>query len=162
MSPECLQGNCSAKSDMQGPQAIHQKESVVLCLTFEFPWHRPRWSMGCVMYEMFANVLPFHLSGSMADADAHQALQFSCGRQLFTSFSCRMRGSSCTSRAQSGTSSDKPLEHLKTCLLLLIWRQSPTGEEVRTSRILGPHSLQRASSVCCQTRAKRNLSTDLA
>ncbi|CAE7652344.1 CPK2 [Symbiodinium pilosum] len=46
MSPECLQGNVSAKSDI--------------------------WSMGCVMFEMFANALPFHLSGSMADADAHQ------------------------------------------------------------------------------------------
>ena len=26
------------------------------------------------MFEMFANALPFHLSGSMADADAHQAV----------------------------------------------------------------------------------------
>ncbi|CAE7294762.1 CPK3 [Symbiodinium natans] len=46
MSPECLLGNVSAKSDI--------------------------WSMGCVMFEMFANSLPFHLSGSMADAEMHQ------------------------------------------------------------------------------------------
>ena len=86
---------------------------LALRFLFESQWHKPRWSMGCVMYEMFANVLPFHLSGSMADADAHQALQFSCEGQLLTHLSGRMRGSSCTSRARSGTSSDKFSEHLE-------------------------------------------------
>jgi len=48
MAPEVMTGNATAKSDI--------------------------WSMGCVMFEMLTNQMPFNLSGSMAEAAKKQVL----------------------------------------------------------------------------------------